>query len=101
MKLFQRGGDVFILPPFRMHAAQARREQQLRHLVVEGVPLRTLGKSSHWIIGPLHIYTASARWLNETTGKRGRLSGHPIRQIVELEYCRSQLRDERHVPRLD
>jgi hypothetical protein len=77
-----------------MHPAQARREQQLRQLVLEGVPLRTLGKSGHWIIGPLHIYTASGRWLSEATGRRGRLNGHPIRQIVKIEYCRSPLRDE-------
>jgi hypothetical protein len=58
MKRFRRGGDVFILAPFRMHTAQARREQELRQLVADGVPLRILGKSGHWIIGPLHIYTA-------------------------------------------
>jgi hypothetical protein len=68
-----------------MHAAQARREQQLRQLVAEGVPLRILGKSGHWIIGPLHIYTASGRWLNTATGRRGRLNDDPIRQIVEIE----------------
>jgi hypothetical protein len=76
-----------------MHPAQARREQQLRQLVVEGVPLRTLGKSGHWIIGSLHIYTASGRWLSAATGKRGRLNGHPIRQIVKTEYCCSPLRE--------
>jgi hypothetical protein len=77
-----------------MHPAQARREQQLRQLVVEGVPLRTLGKSGHWIIGSLHIYTASGRWLSEATGRRGRLNGHPIRQIVKIEYCCLPLRDK-------
>jgi hypothetical protein len=70
-----------------MNPTQARREQQLRQLVVEGVPLHTLGKSGHWIIGSLHIYTATGRWFSEATGKRGRLSSHPIRQIVEREYC--------------
>jgi hypothetical protein len=93
MKLFQCGGDFFFLTPFRMNLAQARREQQLRQLVAEGVPLRTLGKSGHWIIGSLHIYTASGRWLSEATGKRGRLNGHPIRQIVKIEYCCSPLRE--------
>jgi hypothetical protein len=73
---------MFILAPFHMHPAQARREQQLRQLVVEGVPLRILGKSGHWIIGPLHIYTASGRWLNAATGRRGRLNSHSIRRIV-------------------
>jgi hypothetical protein len=86
MKLFQCGGDFFFLTPFRMNLAQARREQQLRQLVAEGVPLRTLGKSGHWIIGSLHIYTASGRWLSEATGRRGRLNGHPIRQILNIEY---------------
>ena len=70
-----------------MNPTQARREQQLRQLVAEGVPLHTLGKSGHWIIGSLHIYTATGRWFSGTTGKRGRLSSHPIRQIVEREYC--------------
>jgi hypothetical protein len=76
-----------------MNLAQARREQQLRQLVAEGVPLRTLGKSGHWIIGSLHIYTASGRWLSEATGRRGRLNGHPIRQIVKIEYCCLPLRE--------
>jgi hypothetical protein len=73
---------MFILAPFHMHPAQARREQQLRQLVVEGVPLRTLGKSGHWIVGPLHIYAASGRWLNAATGRRGRLNDRSIRRIV-------------------
>src|SRR4051794_26176082 len=77
-----------------MHPAQARREQQLRQLVAEGVPLRTLGKSGHWIIGSLHIYTASGRWFSKATGGRGRLNSHPIRQIVKIEYCCSPLREK-------
>jgi hypothetical protein len=76
-----------------MHPAQARREQQLRQLVVEGVPLRTLGKSGHWIIGSLHVYTASGRWFSEATGQRGRLNSRSIRQIVNIEYCCPPLRD--------
>ena len=69
-----------------MRVAQGRRERELRLLAQEGTPLRTLGKSGHWILGPLHIYTSSGRWLNEETGRRGRLKGWPMRQIVELEY---------------
>jgi len=69
-----------------MRRAQIRRELELRQLVVEGVPLCTHGKSGHWIIGPLHIYTSSGRWLNEETGRRGRLNGWPMRQIVSFEY---------------
>ena len=68
-----------------MHVAQARREQELRQLVLEGVPLRTQGKSGHWTIGPLHIYTAAGRWLSEKTGRRGRLNGEPIRRMIEAE----------------
>jgi hypothetical protein len=73
-----------------MHPAQARREQQLRQLVVEGVPLRTLGKSGHWILGPLHIYTASGRWLSAATGRRGRLNGHgkpASQQFTGFIFC--------------
>jgi hypothetical protein len=77
-----------------MHPAQARREQQLRELVAEGVPLRTRGKSGHWIIGSLHIYTSTGRWFSEATGQRGRLNGRSIRQIVKTEYCCSPLRDK-------
>jgi hypothetical protein len=77
-----------------MHPAQARREQQLRQLVAEGVPLRTLGKSGHWIIGSLHVYTASGRWFSEATGQRGRLNSRSIRQIVKIEYCCAPLRDK-------
>lgn len=69
-----------------MHPAQARREQELRQLVVGGVPLRMLGKSGHWIIGPLHIYTASGRWVSEATGRRGRLNDHRVSRIIEMEY---------------
>jgi hypothetical protein len=77
-----------------MHPAQARREQQLRELVAEGVPLRTRGKSGHWIIGSLHIYTSTGRWFSEATGQRGRLNSRSIRQIVKTEYCCSPLRDK-------
>jgi hypothetical protein len=66
-----------------MPSARARREQELCQLVLEGVPLRTLGKSGHWIIGRLHIYAACGRWFNEDTGRRGRLKGHSMREIVE------------------
>jgi hypothetical protein len=86
MRLFAAVVISFVLAPIRMHFAQARREQQLRQLVAEGVPLRTLGRSGHWIIGSLHIYTASGRWLSEATGRRGRLNSHPMRQIVKIEY---------------
>ena len=83
-----------------MHPAQARREQQLRQLVAEGVPLRILGKSGHWIIGSLHIYTASGRWFSEATGQRGRLNSRSIHQIVKIEYCCFPLRAEQTtVPR--
>jgi hypothetical protein len=75
-----------------MHPAQERREQQLRQLVAEGVPLRTLGKSGHWIIGSLHIYTATGRWFSEATGERGRLYGRSLRQIVKMEFFCSPLR---------
>jgi hypothetical protein len=72
-----------------MQAAQARREQELRQLVREGVPLRALGKSGHWTLGPLHLYTASGRWLSEETGRRGRLQSQPMSQLIEVEYRRS------------
>jgi hypothetical protein len=69
-----------------MHIAQIRREHELRLLVIEGVPLRTSGKCGHWMLGPLHIYTACGRWFNQWTGRRGRLNRRPIREIIELEY---------------
>lgn len=72
--------------PFHMNPAQARREQQLRQLVAKGIPLRARGRSGHWILGPLHIYTASGRWLNEATARRGRLNDNSIRRIIEMEY---------------
>lgn len=69
-----------------MRVAQARREQELRQLVLEGLPLRTVGKKTgHWVFGPLHIYTYSGRWLNEETGKRGRLNGLRMRYILQLK----------------
>jgi hypothetical protein len=72
-----------------MHSARARREQELRLLVLEGVPLRTLGKTGHWIVGSLHIYAASGRWFNEETGRRGRLNHLPMRRLIEREHRES------------
>jgi hypothetical protein len=68
-----------------MGAAQMRREQELRQLVVDGVPL-SLVKSGHWMIGSLHLFTASGRWLNEETGGRDRLHTCSMKEIVEREY---------------
>jgi hypothetical protein len=67
-----------------MRVAQVRREQELGQLIREGVPLRTFGKRGHWIIGPLHIYTASGRWFNENTGWRGRLRHWHMRRVLEV-----------------
>ena len=64
-----------------MRVAQFRREQELRQLVLLGVPLRTRGKSGHWVLGPLHIYTYAGRWLNECTGERGQRSA-PVQRRV-------------------
>ena len=69
-----------------MHSAWARREQELRELILEGVPLRTRGKAGHWILDRLHIFTASGRWLSEETGRSGRLNGHPMRAIIQREH---------------
>jgi hypothetical protein len=77
-----------------MNSAQARRELELNQLVSEGVPLRTLGKSGHWIIGPLHIYTATGRWFCEQTGRHGRLNGQRMRRILECEYYHVTLHRE-------
>ncbi|MBV8072919.1 MAG: hypothetical protein JO270_23655 [Acidobacteriaceae bacterium] len=73
-----------------MHNAKIRREKELRQLASEGVPLRRLGKSGHWIVGSsLHIYTAAGRWFSEDTGRRGRLNGRPMRRIIDTEYTRN------------
>jgi hypothetical protein len=77
-----------------MQAAQERREQELRQLVLEGVPLRTQGKSGHWTLGPLHIYTAAGRWFSEQTGRRGRLNGQLMRQVIDAEYDPSMLLED-------
>lgn len=69
-----------------MSSARARRERELCQLFREGVPLRAMGKSGHWIIGRLHIYAACGRCFNERTCERGRLNGHSMRGIVGLEY---------------
>lgn len=68
-----------------MQPAKLRREQELRQLVLQGVPLRALGKSGHWIVGPLHIYTGAGRWFNEQTQRRGRLNDKPMHRIIEAE----------------
>ena len=69
-----------------LHAAQSRREHELMQLVREGLRLRRLGKTGHWILSFLHIYTASGRWLNTKTGHHGRLGQTQIRTLVEREY---------------
>lgn len=69
-----------------MQAAQVRREHELQYLVLKGVPLCTLGKSGHWMLGPLHIFTAAGRWFNEETGRRGRLNSDSMSRVVEREY---------------
>ena len=71
-----------------MYSAQIRREQELKLLMIDGVPLRTFGKCGHWVLGPLHIYTGCGRWFNQRTGRRGRLKNWPMRRIVEFEYVR-------------
>ena len=58
----------------------------MRQLVLDGMPLRMLGKSGHWIIRSLHLYTASGRWFNETSGRRGRLNGSSMRSLIESQY---------------
>ena len=68
-----------------MYSAQLRREQELYLLAQQGVPLRTSGKYGHWILGPLHLYTASGRWFNQETGARGRLKRRML-QVIEREY---------------
>ena len=77
-----------------MHSARSRREQELRQLVLEGVPLRTQGKSGHWTVGLLHIYTAAGRWFSEKTGRRGRLNGQPMRRMIEIECGDTTLADD-------
>ena len=69
-----------------MRTAQLRREQELRQLVLKGVPLCTVGKSGHWKVGALHIFTGAGRWFNEQTGRRGRLNGESMSRILEREY---------------
>ena len=68
-----------------MTSAQGRREQELILLAQKGVPLHALGKSGHWIIGQLHIYTAAGRWFHARTNMRGRLNHQPMEEIVQLE----------------
>lgn len=77
--------DAKSLPTSQTKNAQARREQELCQLAMKGVPLYTLGKSGHWMLGPLHIFTASGRWLNEQTGHRGRLNSRSMKDLLESE----------------
>src|SRR5690242_3257191 len=73
----------FAMP--RTNTAQARREQELCQLTLNGVPLCALVKSGHWIVGPLHFFTAAGRWFNERTGHLRRLNGQSIRAIIDCE----------------
>jgi hypothetical protein len=72
--------------------AQARRERELETLVGEGVAVRALGKTGHWQIGNLHIYTQAGRWLNTFTGRRGRLNGRSMRRLIQTEFYDVMLR---------
>ena len=69
----------------RTNTAQARREQELCQLIPDGEPLCVLAKSGHWIVGPLHLFTAAGRWFNELTGHRGRLKDQSIKGLIESE----------------
>ena len=68
-----------------MHTAQLRREQQLHELLMLGLPLQRWGRSGHWTIGPLHIFTGAGRWINERTGWSGRLNSRSMAWLINRE----------------
>ena len=48
--------------------------------------MRRLGKSGHWIIGSLHLYTAAGRWFDTISGCRGRLNGCSMHSLVKRAW---------------
>lgn len=65
-------------------SAKKRREGELVELAEEGVAVVRL-TCWHSYIDGLHIWTAAGRWLDEKTGKRGRLYGTTIRGLLADE----------------
>lgn len=66
-----------------MRAAE-RRKREIEQLMREGLPLHCVDLH-RCRIGPLTIFLASGRWINEATGARGRLNRMPMRELVSRE----------------
>jgi len=64
-----------------VRAAQ-RREAELKELIAElGVKVIRLNRW-HYQIGPLHLWLAVGRWLNEETGWRGKINRMSLRDLL-------------------
>jgi hypothetical protein len=67
-----------------MRAAQ-RREAELKKLVeTSGVQVIHLSRW-HYRIGPVHLWLAVGRWLNEDTGWRGKINRMSLSELLERQ----------------
>jgi hypothetical protein len=64
--------------------ASKRRLRELCELMSEGIYVAYINP---WQvqIGPLHIWIAAGRWMNDATGVRGKLNSTSIRKLVAVE----------------
>ena len=65
-------------------SAVQRREAELKGLESEGIGVVHLSRW-HCHIGSIHLWLATGRWMNETTGERGRINRTPLRQLIDRE----------------
>jgi hypothetical protein len=64
--------------------ASKRRLRELRELMSEGIYVAYINRW-HVQIGPLHIWIAAGRWMNDATGVRGKLNCTSIRKLITVE----------------
>ena len=64
--------------------ASKRRLRELSDLMSEGIYVAYINR---WQvqIGPLHIWIAAGRWMNDATGVRGKLNSTSIRELITIE----------------
>ena len=70
--------------------ADERRHVELRELAREGFQVVFQSKW-HVVVGPLHIWTYSGRWMNELTNACGKINSLSMRELVSRELTRREL----------
>jgi hypothetical protein len=64
--------------------AQQRREEELRQLAVQGFAVTAVSRW-HYTIGDLHIWPAVGRWVNEKSGRWGKIKDIPLNRLLRQQ----------------